>query len=65
MDFRSFEHNFEINAFVYDAEFNARMAAVFDDDRTHCLRVAPGEWFNRPRLRRLEESFMRLFSPLL
>ena len=65
MDFRSFEHNFEINAFVYDAEFNARMAAVFDDDRTHCLRVAPGERFNRPRLRRLEESFMRLFSPLL
>ena len=25
MDFRSFEHNFEVNAFVYDGEFTARM----------------------------------------
>lgn len=65
MDFRSFEHNFEISAFVYDPEFNARMAAIFDDDLTHCRHIAPSEWFNRPRLRRLEESFMRVFSPLL
>jgi len=65
MDFRSFEHNFEINAFVYDRAFNARMAAIFDEDRTHCRRIAPGEWFARPRVRRMAESFVRLFSPLL
>ena len=29
MDFRSFEHNFESNVFVYDREFNSRMRAVF------------------------------------
>jgi len=65
MDFRSFEHNFEINAFVYDREFTARMAAVFEDDLARCRLLTPGEWFNRPRSRRVAESFMRLFSPLL
>ena len=65
MDFRSFEHNFEINAFVYDREFASRMAAIFEDDLTHCHTVTPGEWFTRPRTRRVAESLMRVFSPLL
>lgn len=65
MDFRSFEHNFEINAFVYDADFTTRMAGIFEADAGHCHTVKPGEWFNRPRLRRLGESFMRIFSPLM
>ena len=65
MDFRSFEHNFEINAFVYDREFSDRMSAIFADDQNRCRLLTPGEWFNRPRSRRVAESFMRLFSPLL
>lgn len=65
MDFRSFEHNFEVNAFVYDSDFNARMSEVFLADEAHCQRLTPGEWFHRPRRRRLAESFMRVFSPLL
>lgn len=65
MDFRSFEHNFEVNAFVYDAEFTSHMAGVFEDDRTHCHPLTPAEWFRRPRPRRVAESLMRVFSPLL
>ena len=65
MDFRSFEHNFEVNAFVYDREFAARMAAVFEEDLTHCHVLTAAEWFKRPRSRRVAESFMRVFSPLL
>ena len=65
MDFRSFEHNFEVNAFVYDREFTARMAGVFEDDASRCHALTPGEWFNRPRPRRWAESLMRGFSPLL
>ena len=65
MDFRSFEHNFEINAFVYDTEFTARMDAVFEDDASRCHILTPNEWFNRPRPRRWAESLMRVFSPLL
>lgn len=65
MDFRSFEHNFEINAFVYDREFTARMAAIFEADLRACRPLTPAEWFRRPRGRRIGESFMRLFAPLL
>ncbi len=65
MDFRSFEHNFEVNAFVYDRAFNARLAAIYKTDLGNCRRVTPGDWFRRPRTRRWAESFMRIFSPLL
>ncbi|MDE6623835.1 MAG: cardiolipin synthase [Alistipes sp.] len=65
MDFRSFEHNFEINAFVYDRDFTARMAELFEQDAAHCRTITPGEWFHRPRALRLAESFMRLFAPLM
>ena len=65
MDFRSFEHNFEVNAFVYDAEFTSCMSAIFSDDAARCHAVTPGEWFRRPRRRRWAESFMRVFSPLM
>lgn len=65
MDFRSFRHNFEINAFVYDADFNARMSAVYLDDYARCRHVVPARWFRRPRSRRFAESLMRLFAPLL
>lgn len=65
MDFRSFEHNFEINAFVYDTAFAAQMARIFETDAAQSRLLTHGEWFNRPRRRRFEESFMRIFSPLL
>ncbi len=65
MDFRSFEHNFEINAFVYDPSFAARMEALFERDAASCRALSPGEWFRRPRYLRFAESFMRLFAPLL
>ena len=65
MDFRSFEHNFEINAFSYDTEFTERMAAIFRHDAAQCHMLTPAEWFRRPRSRRWAESFMRVFSPLM
>lgn len=65
MDFRSFEHNFEVNAFVYDADFNAQMTRIFELDAQQSHTLTPAEWFNRPRSRRWAESLMRVFSPLL
>ena len=41
MDFRSFEHNFEINAFVYGQDFNTAMRRVFDEDLRSCWRLIP------------------------
>ncbi len=65
MDFRSFEHNFEVNAFVYDVDFTARMAAIFAADAACCRELDSERWFRRPRIRRFAESFARIFSPLL
>ena len=65
MDFRSFEHNFEINAFVYQQAFALRMKQIFLQDAQHCECLVPSRWLKRPVKQRLAESFMRLFSPLL
>jgi cardiolipin synthase len=65
-DFRSFEHNFEVNAFVYQQAFARQMKAMFMDDlANHCDQLSPARWLRRPLPKRLAESFMRLFSPLL
>lgn len=65
MDFRSFEHNFEINAFVYDELFARQMSKIFHQDMENCEQLIPSKWLKRPLKQRFCESFMRLFSPLL
>lgn len=65
MDFRSFEHNFEVNAYVYDEDFTKEMKRIFLHDMQNSERILPAKWFKRPPTQRLAESFMRLFSPLL
>ncbi len=64
-DIRSFEQNFEINAFIYDHEMAVRMRKDFLRDLEGCTQVNPEEWAKRSRLTRFGESFARLFSPLL
>jgi cardiolipin synthase len=65
-DFRSFEHNFEINAFVYQLDFALRMKDLFMHDLVqNCEELNLRSWRKRPLTKRLAESFMRLFSPLL
>ncbi|MDR2968238.1 MAG: cardiolipin synthase [Tannerellaceae bacterium] len=65
MDFRSFEHNFEVNVYMYDEAFAKEMKKIFTHDMQQCECITPARWFKRPALQRLSESFMRLFSPLL
>ena len=65
MDFRSFEHNFEINAFAYDEALVEELQQLYEADIELCHLLTHSEWFNRPRMRRFAESIMRLFSPLL
>jgi cardiolipin synthase len=65
MDFRSFEQNFEVNTLIYDPEVAARMKATFETDLANSTPIDPMEWKRRPRLRKLGESWARLFSPLM
>ncbi|MGL5546895.1 MAG: phospholipase D-like domain-containing protein, partial [Tannerellaceae bacterium] len=65
LDFRSFEHNFEINAYMYDPELSVKMRNIYHFDENKCERVIPVMWFRRPLRKKIAESVMRLFSPLL
>ena len=64
-DFRSFEHNFEGNVFIYSKEFNHQNANIFLDDQQHCKRVLAFEWKKRPFTKKWTESLLRLLSPIL
>ena len=65
MDFRSFEHNFEINAYIYDAQLAGEMKEIFFEDQKKCKQIILKEWNKRSIRSKLWESILRLFSPLL
>ncbi|GAB6982314.1 cardiolipin synthase [Prevotella dentasini] len=66
VDFRSFENNFEANAFFYDREMAQRVKEVFLRDSEDCIPLEQvRDLVHRPFLRRLWESIVRLLSPLL
>ena len=66
IDFRSFENNFESNAFFFDESMALRVKAVFLQDQSHSFLVDDVAYFvKRPFLKRLFESVVRLLSPLL
>lgn len=64
-DFRSFEDNFEVNAFIYDKAFAKRLRTNFENDAERCVLIDKDTWGRRTRLRKVCESFVRLLSPLL
>ena len=65
MDFRSFEHNFEVNAFIYDTETALQMREIFLQDQRECVQVFLKNWVKRPWWRKAAESVVRLMAPLL
>ena len=65
VDFRSFENNFEANAFIYDKKTVEKVKQVFADDMENCELLLPERFKGRPFLERLWESLLRLLSPLL
>jgi len=65
MDFRSFEHNFEVNAFMYDESTALRMKDIFLADQRDCIPVYLKNWEKRPWHQKVKESVVRVLSPLL
>ncbi len=65
MDFRSFEHNFEVNAFVYDSDTVVRLKEAFLHDLPYCAHISSQRWAQRSWWRKMEESVLRLLAPLL
>lgn len=66
IDFRSFENNFESNVFFYDQTMALRLKKVFEDDMRCSVPLEEvKEIKERSFLKRLWESFVRLFAPML
>lgn len=66
IDFRSFENNFEANAFFFNEGMALRLKKVFLADQAQSTLVDDVSYFiKRPFLQRLLESLVRLLSPLL
>ncbi len=65
MDFRSFELNFEINCYLYDSELAIQNKNIFLKDLKACKEIELDTWEKRPWWKKVIESFMRLFAPLM
>ncbi len=65
MDFRSFEHNFEINSFIYGTETALLMKEIFLQDQRDSTQLSLKVWTHRSSKQKAKESIVRLLSPLL
>ena len=66
VDFRSFENDFEANAFFYDKKIALQVKEVFLADQKDSIDLDDVRRFiKKPFLQGLWESFVRLLSPLL
>ena len=66
VDFRSFENDFEANAFFYDKKIALEVKDIFLKDQEACVSLENvRNLTHRSFLQRLWESIIRLLSPLL
>ena len=62
LDWRSFLHNYEINAVVLGAEFGAQLQLMFDADLAGSRQVTLQEWKRRGLDLRVKELFARAWE---
>ena len=65
IDFRGFEQDFEINAFMYDENLARQQHDLFIEDQKDAELIDPLEWDKRPLLDKAKESAARIFSQVL
>jgi len=65
IDFRGFEQDFEINAFMYDDDLARRQREIFLEDQKDAELIDAMEWDKRPLVEKAKESVARIFSQVL
>ena len=65
LDFRSFEYNFEISAYVYSDTLACDIRNRFIEDMHCCRQLTLREFEARGLYTRLKQSVSRLFSPIM
>ncbi len=64
-DFRSFETNFEVNAFMFSRDFCDQMNAQFNENIDNSVEINIEAWKNRAWHCKLRESFAHIIAPLM
>ena len=65
MDLRSFNHNLELTATVYDRDMCIEASLAFEQDLQHSIRLDDAKFNKRSVVQKSKESLCRLVSPLL
>ncbi len=65
MDIRSFQLNFEVNAFIFDEEIAGQLEEIFFNDLYDSTELTLEGYMRRSPLLKARESLARLLSPLL
>lgn len=65
MDFRSFELNFEVNAFMYNKEIATELRKAFEHDITLSTELTKARYANRSFWIKMKEGFSKLITPIL
>ncbi len=65
LDERSFNLNFETNAFIYEKKTAQALRQLFVNDMQNSVELSLKDWQNRRRRQKLKESLARLFSPII
>ena len=65
MDMRSFDLNFETNAFIYDPDTAKEFERQFVADLEDCTEITRELYNERSHITKIKESISRLLSPLL
>ncbi len=64
LDYRSLEINFEINAFIYDADTAIKLKEIFINDLKESEQIEPRVFAKRPFYQKILEGFGKIVSPL-
>ncbi|MDR2840496.1 MAG: phospholipase D-like domain-containing protein, partial [Paludibacter sp.] len=64
-DVRSFDQNFEINAFIYGKHTADKFLNMFENDLLFCSEIKLDEWQHRSWRTKFSESAARLLSNLM
>jgi len=62
LDWRSFLHNYELNAVVLGAQFGSQVQAMFDTDLAASDAIMLAQWERRPLQMRAKELLARLWA---
>ncbi|MDD2537411.1 MAG: cardiolipin synthase [Candidatus Absconditabacteria bacterium] len=65
MDFRSFEYNFECNCYLYDQQIAKEQKSLFEKDIKDCKEILLEQRQKRSKIRKVTQSIVRLFAPLM